>query len=350
VYLRFDHAYDFEPGFDGGLVARSSNSGVNWYNTSSLVWDNGYPRTLLSGQLSGFWAFSGLSYGYKSSRANLTPLAGRTVRFRFDLSTDSSEGSFGWLIDNVRIYTCDAPGATPTVTPPRTPTQAPSATPTPTPIFPTVTPIPPVRDAFSNPASGWPNSDYTNYTYSYTDGEYRVLVKTANYATWAWNGASTATSFRAEIDARAAGHTNGASGIAFAIDSGNLYAFQVRDGTFRLRRLSSTTQLWTVLIGETASPYILTGNQTNRLKVVRNGAAITLYANGHQLGQSSDSAFGTGYVGVVSSAYADNFEARYDNFLLVFDPNDTWTTGALGWEGVSADSASGVGSGQEPVR
>ena len=109
AYLRFDHGYAFEPSYDGGVVEYSVNGGTTWLDAASLFTEGGYNGTISTGfgnPLAGRAAFTGLSYGYVSSRLNLGSFAGQNVRFRFRMGSDSSVGAFGWTVDNVRVYTC----------------------------------------------------------------------------------------------------------------------------------------------------------------------------------------------------------------------------------------------------
>ena len=41
-----------------------------------------------------------------ASRISLASLAGRTVQFRFRITTDGVVGDYGWFIDDVRLYSC----------------------------------------------------------------------------------------------------------------------------------------------------------------------------------------------------------------------------------------------------
>jgi Thermolysin metallopeptidase, alpha-helical domain len=124
AFLRFNHAYSFEgltTHYDGGVVEYSTDNGATWNDAGPLFTDNGYNGTITNGfgnPLAGRQAFTGVSHGYYSSRADLSALAGQNVRFRFRIGTDSSVDAFGWFIDDVRIYTCggSSPPAAPTVT------------------------------------------------------------------------------------------------------------------------------------------------------------------------------------------------------------------------------------------
>ena len=111
--LLFDHAYDFESGYDGGVLEYSTNNGASWGDAGGFI-DGGqaYNSTLSSTSLNpigGRAAFSAVSYGYTSTRLNLASLAGQSVRFRFRLGTDVSVYHGGWVVDNVRVYSCVLP-------------------------------------------------------------------------------------------------------------------------------------------------------------------------------------------------------------------------------------------------
>ncbi len=116
VYLRFDHAYDVEPRYDGGVVEYSTDSGAHWADAGPLFTDNGYVQNLSSGNPLGVRpAFTGTSTGYRSARLDLSSLAGQTVLFRWLLGTDSSVGYNWWIVDDVHAYACTV---TPTLTDP----------------------------------------------------------------------------------------------------------------------------------------------------------------------------------------------------------------------------------------
>jgi hypothetical protein len=109
TYLRFDHYFDFESSYDGAVVEYTEDNGTSWTDAGSLFVDNGYTGSIsaLHGNpLAGREAFTGASSGWWSSRLDLTPLAGRTVKFRFRVGTDDSTASEGWYVDNVEGYTC----------------------------------------------------------------------------------------------------------------------------------------------------------------------------------------------------------------------------------------------------
>jgi bacillolysin len=118
AYLRFNHSYEFESdsdeAFDGGQVVVSTDGGASYQNAGPLLTNGGYNGVLTTtsgNPLGGQAAFVRVSNGYTSSRASLTSLAGRSVRFGFRLGTDVDTPGVGWFVDDIRVYTCGPPDA-----------------------------------------------------------------------------------------------------------------------------------------------------------------------------------------------------------------------------------------------
>jgi len=116
TYLRFNHSFETEPNYDGGVVEHSTDGGGTWVDSGPLFTDNGYNRTNAFGPLAGRQVFGDRSMGYGSSRIDLSSLAGQSVRFRFRFASDVSVGALGWDVDDVRVYTCGQPGTAPAIT------------------------------------------------------------------------------------------------------------------------------------------------------------------------------------------------------------------------------------------
>jgi hypothetical protein len=116
TYLRFNHMYDLEFNFDGGVVEYSTDNGTNWNDAGPLFDGNGYSDASLigGGPLAGRATFTGFIAGYTSSRLDLSSLAGQAVRFRFRIGTDGIVGFQGWFIDDIRVYRCVAGSSAPT--------------------------------------------------------------------------------------------------------------------------------------------------------------------------------------------------------------------------------------------
>ena len=127
AFLHFKHAFWFEAGaldyYDGGVVEYSINGGSTWNDAGALFAAGknygGTIDTFYANPLSGRSAFVDNSHGYVSSKYALSSLATQTVRFRFREANDSIvAGPLGWVVDDVRIYTCVNPApATASVSP-----------------------------------------------------------------------------------------------------------------------------------------------------------------------------------------------------------------------------------------
>lgn len=113
-YLHFSHTFKFETSntsyFDGGVLEYSINNGRTWVDASALFSaGKGYAGKLVSGYgnpLQGRSAFAGDSHGFVDSRYNLSSFAGKTIRFRWRIGTDSGGSVLGWYLDEVRVYRC----------------------------------------------------------------------------------------------------------------------------------------------------------------------------------------------------------------------------------------------------
>ena len=105
AFLHFAHAFGFEQGSrDGGVVEYSTNNGASWIDAGTLFDSVGYNGTIASGfgnPLAGRAAFVDSSHGYRASRANLSSLAGQSVRFRWRMGIDGSVYNWGWWLDDV---------------------------------------------------------------------------------------------------------------------------------------------------------------------------------------------------------------------------------------------------------
>ena len=120
-YLHFKHAFAFESSldfltfelvyWDGGFFEYSTDGGATWSDAGPLI-ESGqaYNATIQDNPANpnaNHAAFGDESHGYVSTRLDLSILAGQSVRFRWHTSTDGSvSGPFGWVLDDVRVYTC----------------------------------------------------------------------------------------------------------------------------------------------------------------------------------------------------------------------------------------------------
>ncbi len=119
--VAFDHWVATEAGWDGGNVKISVN-GAPWSLIPSSNFEfNAYNRSLNTvgdgndNPLAGEEAFTGTDGGtfggsWARSDINLSGIAsaGDDIRLRFEMGLDGCNGRFGWYVDDVLLYSCEA--------------------------------------------------------------------------------------------------------------------------------------------------------------------------------------------------------------------------------------------------
>jgi large repetitive protein len=119
LVMSFRHAYSFEANttaatpsyFDGGVIEYSEDNGATWIDVATIR-DPGYNATLtvpaggaIDNPLQGRRAFAAISTGFPATAAVTvdlgTALAGKTIKVRFRIGTDTGTSSPGWFIDNI---------------------------------------------------------------------------------------------------------------------------------------------------------------------------------------------------------------------------------------------------------
>ncbi len=175
-------------------------------------------------------------------------------------------------------------------------------------------------DDFSDPNSGWLQISTEELESSYKDGEYHILAKKSNWATWRWNrNAGRVTDFILEIDARlVSGPKDSSYGLIFRVQNNdNFYRFIVDENGHYLIGTRSNGE-WTKLLSSTKSEYINKGNSTNRLKIVCQGSQIQAYVNGYHLSTIVDDLFTDGWIGCTVVTHEPNTHVAFDN-IKVFE-------------------------------
>jgi uncharacterized repeat protein (TIGR01451 family) len=170
-------------------------------------------------------------------------------------------------------------------------------------------------DNFSDPNSGWPIEDNSNYRMDYISGEYQILVKNPGRIAGALIDLGS-SDFQLEVDARPETNLEGGEGLFFSISEHGFYFFEISDKWFILWRNDSDPWIWTPLIDWTYSSAINPRYESNRLKVLRIGDSISIYANNNLLGTVNDGTYhGTG-LGMMTESWSGGYDGRYDNFIV----------------------------------
>ncbi len=119
VRLSFFHIFNFEPGFDGGVLELSTDEGGTWQDAGPLVLVGGYDGTLsvVSNNPLGTrtaWTSRGKPGVFSQVVVDLSGFAGKRVKLRFLAGFDDAagilQGYTGWFIDDIQVtavmYSC----------------------------------------------------------------------------------------------------------------------------------------------------------------------------------------------------------------------------------------------------
>ena len=153
-------------------------------------------------------------------------------------------------------------------------------------------------------------------------GEFYIAMKQAD--SWAWATDSfPVTDGIFEVDAWQTAAGPGAYGLAFAVDDPDnakqLYAFAIEsDGYYVLSKYTDGGG-WVDLKTRSRTPFLYTDGKPNRLKAVRQGSLIALYANDIPLATVYYPTIADGrYAGLMawSGREAAGLEAHFDNYTV----------------------------------
>jgi hypothetical protein len=167
---------------------------------------------------------------------------------------------------------------------------------------------------------GWFTIDSNLRRVELLNGEYRSLSKQSGYLFLYRAPTCPRDNYSVEVDARWV-QTGSDLGLIFGDngDYSNFYFFDINTDFQAFILLRYSGGAYTTLAGPAQTGAINPGTQNNKLKVIRNGTAISLYANNILLGTWYDGAIaGLTYVGLATSPYDDApvSDARFDNFSV----------------------------------
>jgi len=119
VRLSFFHIFNFEPGYDGGVLEISSDGGDTWQDAGSLMLAGGYDGHVTTASNNPLgdafaWTARGKAGVFSQVVVDLSSFAGSQIKLRFkggfDNASGIKEGFTGWFIDDIQItavlYSC----------------------------------------------------------------------------------------------------------------------------------------------------------------------------------------------------------------------------------------------------
>jgi Subtilase family len=124
VRLSFYHIFNFEPGYDGGVLEISTDNGETWQDLGTRMLVGGYDGRVTSASSNPLgtraaWTLRGVAGVFSQVVVNLDDFAGQRVKLQFkagfDEATGVLDGYKGWFIDDIRItavpFACGAAAA-----------------------------------------------------------------------------------------------------------------------------------------------------------------------------------------------------------------------------------------------
>jgi hypothetical protein len=178
----------------------------------------------------------------------------------------------------------------------------------------------PIFDDFSDPESGWPDFKSGFVDFEYLDDEYHILNNRQFVSAFATAGHQL-INLDASVDGYRVGDVQGAYGIAFGILN-NLpviehYAFIVWPDyqEWNVIRFAFGDGLQVLYWGVIDD--INPGGEINRLRVLREGDALSFWVNNAQvLGTNRSTYTGSRLIGLIQFPLDVSHDARFDNYSL----------------------------------
>ena len=205
-------------------------------------------------------------------------------------------------------------------------TATPRATPLPTPL-PAATPTPynkiVFKDDFSNTSSGWDRKNSSDYILDYVAGGYRIFIgkDDGGQLVWIKDGLSNVS---VEADVQKIGGPDDAwFGVTCRMKEGTGgYAFELSmDGSYEIDKYTFTSNgdEKATLTDGTMKLDLLKVAEANHLRAACDHSTLSLFVNEQFVSQTSDSAFTSGGVGLISltgGSGQSGVDQLYSNFVV----------------------------------
>jgi hypothetical protein len=216
------------------------------------------------------------------------------------------------------------PAPTSANTPMIVPSLSPNLTPlstltfTPNPVLSTQALI--YSDDFSNPESGWDRVDQADFYTDYFENAYRIIVNSDMSDSWANPDGNLFSDVVIEVDAtKNGGPDDNDFGVICRYQNQNQFYYAVisSDGYFGITKVTSDSS---ALLGRDSlefSDAVIQGLSTNHIRFDCTGNVLTLYVNGQQVDQQTDSEYTSGNVGLIAGTYdTTGTDILFDNFFV----------------------------------
>jgi hypothetical protein len=175
-------------------------------------------------------------------------------------------------------------------------------------------------DDFSSSSKKWDQNTNSSGSTDYYNNAYRITVNDTNYDAWANPGNESFIDTRIEVDTtKNAGPDDNDFGIICRYINANQFYFGVisSDGYYGIMKMTSDGSAPIGRDSMLESDKITQGAATNHLRFDCVGSTLTLYVNGSQLDQQSDSDYTTGNVGLLAGTFGTGgTDILFDNYYV----------------------------------
>jgi hypothetical protein len=177
-----------------------------------------------------------------------------------------------------------------------------------------------LSDDFANNKNNWDKASDANLITDTYNNAYRILVNLPNYDAWANPDELNFTDVQVEVDATKNGgpDTNGFGIICRYRGVDSYYFGEISsDGYYGIYEKTAEGGKQLGIGAEQYSDKILTGAASNHIRFDCVGSSLTLYANGTQIDQVTDTSFVDGNVGLIAGTYSEKgTDILFDNFFV----------------------------------
>jgi hypothetical protein len=175
-------------------------------------------------------------------------------------------------------------------------------------------------DDFTNKNNKWDQVTNNDMTTDYYESAYHIVVNQTNYDAWANPDDLNFTDVQVEVDATMNGGPNyNDFGIICRYKNPKSYYYGVigSDGFFSIFKKTADGGVPLSPSIDQFSDKINTKASTNHIRFDCVGSTLTLYVNGTQIDQRTDSSYKDGNVGLIAGTYTEKgTDILFDNFFV----------------------------------
>jgi len=175
-------------------------------------------------------------------------------------------------------------------------------------------------DDFTDTSKKWDQVSETTRTTDYYNAAYRITINDTNSDTWSNPGNESFTDTHIEVDAtKNSGPDDNDFGVICRYAAADKFYYGVvsSDGYYAIMKMTSSSG---APIGDknmAESDQITKGAATNHIRFDCIGSTLTLFVNGTQIAQQTDTEYTAGNVGLIAGTFSEaGTDILFDNFFV----------------------------------